>query len=238
MISYIREKLYYLNHKKTFDKLKAFKNIHSDKERCFILGNGPSLNKVNFSIFKNQITFGLNKIYLKDNFVPSYLVSVNKHVIEQSFNQFNKVESTLFLSSKFLNNKRIRKGNVFFLPDLYSRTMFHDRINQSICQGHTVTFVAIQLAVYMGFKEIILTGVDHNFIQNGKPNEVQKMDSDDLNHFSKDYFKGHDWNLADLEKSEQSYKIANKYAELNGIKILDATIDGNLQIFKKIKIND
>lgn len=238
MTNIIREKLHYLNHKKTFDKLKSYKNIHLDKERCFILGNGPSLNKVDFNIFKNQITFGLNKIYLKDNFTPTYLVSVNKHVIEQSYDQYYKTNSTLFLSSRFLKDKKIRKKNVFFLPDLYSRTIFHKRINEAICQGHTVTFVAIQLAVYMGFKEIILTGVDHNFIQNGKPNELQKLNSDDINHFSSDYFRGNHWNLADLEKSEMSYKMASKYAEKNKIRILDATIGGKLQIFKKIRLND
>ncbi len=44
-------------------RLRKFRSIHKGED-CFILGNGPSLNKIDLSLLKNYHIFGLNKIYL------------------------------------------------------------------------------------------------------------------------------------------------------------------------------
>src|SRR5210317_1185187 len=66
-------------------KLAYFKDIHKG-ERCFIIGNGPSLNKTDVSKLKNEYTFGMNRIYLafpEWGFETKYFVSINDLVIEQ-----------------------------------------------------------------------------------------------------------------------------------------------------------
>ena len=96
----------------------------------------------------------------------------------------------------------------------------------------------MQLAYFMGFKNIYLIGVDHNFNQMGSPNETQKMEGNDPNHFDPNYFKGQEWQLADLEASEVSYVIANYYFSKDGRKIFDATLNGKLNVFDKIDFNE
>ena len=66
-------------------RLERFKNKYKGK-RCFIIGNGPSLNKMDLSPLKNEYTFGLNRFYLirkRIGFYPKFLVSVNDLVLSQ-----------------------------------------------------------------------------------------------------------------------------------------------------------
>ena len=44
-------------------RLAALRDRHRG-ERCFILGNGPSLKRTDLSKLRNETTFGLNRIYL------------------------------------------------------------------------------------------------------------------------------------------------------------------------------
>ena len=61
------------------------KNIHKDK-RCFIVGTGPSLNDVDMSFLKNEITIGVNLILLKEDFTPNYLTVADTTVIRKHYN--------------------------------------------------------------------------------------------------------------------------------------------------------
>ncbi|MHB1481527.1 MAG: 6-hydroxymethylpterin diphosphokinase MptE-like protein, partial [Bellilinea sp.] len=67
-------------------KLAALQDSHKG-ERCFVVGNGPSLRTTDLSKLKGEFSFGFNRIFLAAEelgFVPSCLVSINDLVIEQS----------------------------------------------------------------------------------------------------------------------------------------------------------
>jgi hypothetical protein len=92
----------------------------------------------------------------------------------------------------------------------------------------------MQLAYHMGFDQVILVGVDHSFITQGKPNTEIVSQGDDPNHFSAEYFgKGFRWQLPDLETSEIAYHMARRVFEADGREIVDATIGGKLTVFPK-----
>lgn len=217
-------------------RLKQFKNIHKGED-CFIIGNGPSINKLDLTLLNDYHTFGMNKIYLIFERVQldlSYLVSVNPLVIEQSEEQFKKlVKCPVFLS--YHNSKGIAPSDkIFKLHTAAAKWSFYNDVTNPISEGFTVTFVAMQLAFYMGFQNVFLIGVDHNFKQQGKANEAQVYEGDDENHFHKDYFKGQQWHLADLEGNEASYALAKHAYHAHGRNIYDATLNGKLNIFEKI----
>ena len=96
----------------------------------------------------------------------------------------------------------------------------------------------MQIAYYMGFKNVYLIGVDHNFKTTGAPNEKQFLKGNDVNHFDPNYFGNKEWHLPDLQGSEISYHLAKFFYERNGRRIYDATIDGKLQIFQKISLDN
>lgn len=227
----------YLEWQLTYAKrLRKFKDLHKGQD-CFIIGNGPSLNKMDLSPLKNYHTFGLNKIYLifeKYDLDLSYLVSVNEHVIEQSKAVFEDFNCPIFLSYT------ASKGVIRDLPDIHrlytlNTWSFYEDISQPICNGFTVTYVAMQIAFYMGFERVFLIGVDHSFKQKqGAENTVEVMQGEDVNHFHPDYFKGMTWQLADVKGNEVSYHLADYFYQRDGRQILDATVDGKLEVFPKI----
>ena len=54
-------------------------------------------------------------------------------------------------------------------------------------------------------------------------------------HFSPDYFgKGVVWQLPDFKQNEWAYTMAKEVFESEGREIVDATVDGNLQVFPKV----
>jgi len=67
----------------TRSRLAALHNSRAG-QRCFILGNGPSLRQTDLSKLRNEATIGLNRIFLafpEMGFHTSYLVSINDLVI-------------------------------------------------------------------------------------------------------------------------------------------------------------
>lgn len=224
---------------KESSKLRQFENVHLNQD-CFIIGNGPSLNKIGIEKLNDYYTFGLNKIFLiqqKIDLSFHYYVAVNRLVVEQSINEINKITCPKFIS--YTAGKDFFKGdkNSYFVKSGRG-TFFQKDITQPLSEGHTVTYVALQIAYFMGFKNVYLVGVDHSFKQVGQPNSVEKLENDDPNHFSPDYFRGMNWNLADLFNSEISYFLAKKYYFEDNRNVFDATTGGKLDIFPKISFEE
>ncbi|MCD6401094.1 MAG: DUF115 domain-containing protein [Anaerolineales bacterium] len=222
--------------RESISRLRVYKNRHQGK-RCIIIGNGPSLKKMDLSLLKNEITFGMNRIYLlfpELGFPTTYYVSVNSLVIEQCAQDIRDLPIPQFLSWR--SRKLIMPSdNTMFLHTTYTGPKFAKDIRTRIWEGATVTYVALQLAFYMGFQQVILIGIDHSFTSKGKPNTTIVSQGDDPDHFDSKYFgKGFRWQLPDLDTSEFAYRLAKKTYEENGREVLDATIGGKLEVFPKI----
>lgn len=220
--------------------LVRFKNSHKG-ERCFIIGNGPSLNKMDLTLLSGIKKFGLNKIYLmfdKVNLDLSYHVTVNPFVINQSHKEIGRLRCESFVSYRPSSDLFSGAEHVNYIFTEGGVRLFQEDITRVTSEGGTVTYVALQLAFYMGFQEVFLIGVDHNFVCDGKPNEEQHMEGKDQNHFDERYFQDMDWHLPDLVSSEMAYCLARYHYMKDGRKIYDATVDGKLDVFPKITYED
>jgi hypothetical protein len=216
--------------------LASLKDQHRGK-RCFILGNGPSLRQTDLSRLRGEFTFGLNRIYLlfpELGFATTYLVTVNRLVIDQCTEELASVLALKFLpwtTRRFFSSA----PETVFIRTYCAKPQFSTHVNRSIWPGATVTFVAMQLAYHIGFDEVVLLGVDHSFTTQGKPHTEVVSEGDDPNHFAPDYFgKGFKWQLPDLETSEIAYRMAKQAFEADGRRIMDATIGGKLTVFPKV----
>jgi hypothetical protein len=210
--------------------------------RCFIIGNGPSLRQVDLSYLKNEFTFGLNRIYLlfpELGFSTKFLVSVNDMVLEQCAADIFRLEMTKFVTWRARRWLARDPRTIFIDSDYTGPENFAIDAAGRIYEGFTVTYVALQLAYHMGFDEAILVGVDHNFTTKGPANTAIISSGDDPNHFDPNYFgKGFKWQLPDLEGSERSYRLAKDAYEKAGRRILDATFGGKLTVFPKVDYRD
>jgi hypothetical protein len=221
-------------------RLAALKDIHKGK-RAFVIANGPSLKQTDMSKFKNEFTFGMNRIYLmfpELGFSTTYLTVVNDLVIEQTASDLAALKLPKFLAWRsrhhFPSDLPIPQLPTFLYTS-YTGRHFSSDVRGRVWEGATVTNVTLQLAFHMGFQQVILIGVDHNYSTTGKPNTTVTSQGDDPNHFSPAYFgKGFRWQLPDLETSEVGYAMVRDAYQKAGREVLDATIGGKLTIFPKV----
>lgn len=213
-------------------RLKEFKGTHEGK-RCFIVGTGPSLTMEDLQLIKNEYSFSVNSIVLSfpdTDWRPTYYAiqdrfgyeklkdAIRKAKMPYVFNGISDIRMTPRMDIDYIpfplnlldHGKRIPNHITKFSSDAF----------KCVYAGHSITYSAIELAVYMGFKEIILLGVDCDY-------------SKSINHI-KAYSVQDDVNAAYLMR--ESYKVARKYADKHGIKILNATRNAKLDVFERVSL--
>lgn len=131
--------------------------IYNAMNKVIKASSGVWLNFMNAGDFFINGDF-LNKIYLINKTNPlkvDIMVSVNEFVIQQSYSKIIKNAPITFLkwNWKFLFKKRNK--NVNYLNSDFAFTRFSNNITKNISEGYTVTFVAMQIAFYLGFKNVI-----------------------------------------------------------------------------------
>lgn len=196
-----------------------------------VIGNGPSLKDVPLEFLQKYPSFGSNRIYLRKGFTPTYYVCVNPLVLDQFAEDIEKLECLKFLG------EHAHTGNHITLHSAPT-PMFSYAPRSWIYEGHTVTFVSLQLAFYMGFQVVLLVGVDHKYEFTGKPNEASLATGKDPNHFDAEYFSGVVWNNPDLERSAHAYRLAQVAYERNERRIVNLTADTALDVFDKMELSE
>lgn len=206
-------------------------------ERCVIIGNGPSLKSMDLSPLRDEYTFGLNRIYLlyeRLGFSTNFFVSVNRYVLEQCADEISEVPGMKFIS--WPARKHIPPAdNVIYLRSTSGPRFCTELPTEGVWEGATVTYVAMQLAYYLGFAQVILIGVDHAFTSKGPAHKLVTSTGEDPDHFDPSYFgAGFRWQLPDLDQSEVAFRLAKSQFESAGRAIVDATVGGKLDVFPKV----
>lgn len=246
-MTYKREKV-----KKTFWNSQdgAYLRTLKDKfrgKRCFIVGNGPSLTLEDLNRIKNEYSFGTNKIlYLLDKceWIPTFYLCIDDEagtMIKTLLHQCN-------VPYKFINIGCRSKDDPEDFHYVYTYTKFtfakyapkkpeiSEDISSYIWPGCTVTFAAIQMAIYMGFKEIYLIGVDHSYSVT-----IDRKGHKKVENAVKTYADGiPDWgkSVQYIDATTEAYQCAKDYCDTHGIKIYNATRGGKLEVFERVDIDD
>ena len=144
----------------SIQRLSAYKD-NMRGERGFIIGNGPSLKHTDLAELKSEYTFGMNRIYLLFpdlGFTTTYYLSVNSLVIEQCAADIQTLPIPKFLSWR--SHDLVQPSDdTIFLYTTYTGPKFAHDAGGRIWEGATVTYVALQLAYFMGFDQVVLIGV-------------------------------------------------------------------------------
>ncbi|MFR9211410.1 MAG: 6-hydroxymethylpterin diphosphokinase MptE-like protein [Intestinibacter bartlettii] len=225
------------------DVLIGFKNKY-EGQRCFIIGNGPSLNVNDLEKLKNEITFGFNRIYYifnKTDWRPTFYCSEDLKIIQNSVKEINDLD----IKDKFIpliikedygiNIDSAIYFNQRYKPEKQIVPSFSENIVKKIDCGSTVTYTAIQIAAYMGFKEIYLIGVDHSFARyiNEKGEIVEDKNLKD--YFCEEYNKDKEkLDIPTTVVSTLAYQKAEEYSRQHGFRIYNATRGGKLEVFERV----
>lgn len=220
--------------------MKRFQGIHNG-QRCFIVATGPSLKISDLELLKNECTFGMNticKLYDETDWRPTY------YGIQDS-NVYEKIEKDILKAYHGADNVFVSDtiGKRFGTPENFQlfpwNSVYHDNqleIDEYFAKfsddsysivydGYSITYSLIQIAVYMGFKEIYLIGADCSY-KKGQKNHIVESGFIDKNE-EKCY-----------DRLIVGYKMAKEYAENNGIKIINCTRGGMLEIFPRENLED
>lgn len=208
--------------------LKRYKNKYSG-QRCFVIGNGPSLRIEDLERLKNEVTFGSHGIYFcydDTDWRPTFYCAQDFKLINDRYDSIKeKCKDSVSFFGVVRNfkypifNKRDIEVSLINEPFLENGPRFSSNAEYGVYEGMTVTYFIIQLAVYMGFNEIYLLGVDHFY--SGEEGE----------HFSKDDVCT---NKPQTDKSTLSYINAEIFSRSNGVRIFNATRGGHLEAFERV----
>jgi len=220
-------------------KIKKYHNRYSGK-RCFVIGNGPSLTANDLNKIKGEYSFasnGIYGVYNKTEWRPSFYFCQDVHFTKTNIDTIrNIVKSNKFLC--YLGKEYWDKTAIRFFVDNEDNQngrppRFSEDFSNCTHGGRTVTYSMIQAAVYMGFKEIYLLGVDSNYTMNDKGIDKSSYSADLQVDSSK--FGGRP---PDLEYTLLSYKKAHEYAKEHKINICNATRGGMLEAFPRVGFDD
>lgn len=229
--------------------LKELKDKYKG-QRCFIIGNGPSLTGQDLEMLKNEITFATNKIYQifqLTSWRPTYYgmldegVGMSEGVAEGA--------SAIDCDVKFFRMEgwyafHQIKGQKCYLHSWWSRKYLDDpHFSTDLCKGvytiATVTYMMLQIAVWMGFDEIYLLGMDNRYaysrlrdgtiVQN--PGVVSWF-SDNGQTLPDPSTAGATWEM------DVAYEYAEKFSREHGFRIYNATRGGFLEKFERVSLDE
>ncbi|MDR1242478.1 MAG: hypothetical protein LBM00_06835 [Deltaproteobacteria bacterium] len=228
--------------------LNAIRNSHYG-ERCFIIGNGPSLTMEDLDKLVAEFTLASNKIYLafdSTKWRPSLYSVEDSLVATNCHNEISRIDGCikLFPSNMlpFIRRTRAHQFVKWIPPEKdNSPVRFFSRdLSGGLHWGSTVTYSLLQIAVHMGFKKIYLLGVDHIYIEPvTKASKNILVSQGERNHFHPGYRKpGETWHAPLLDTLERSYEFARDYCNSIGVKIFNASRRTALDIFPRIGLDD
>jgi hypothetical protein len=241
------------------NELTKLKNKHKG-ERVFIVANGPSLQDINMNLLKNEITIGCNGIFSefeKWGFHTTYYITEDVVQTELRAKEINDLKGPI----KFAGIHNSKSFNLFtdmiffYVPlrrdmgyyyELDTYPQFSRDFASIVHHGATVTYLMLELAFHLGFKEVYIIGLDHNY---GKlpelfpPGKIEVTKENkhlvEMCHYNKNYYKiGDKIGVPWVEGQELAYQLADKIFNENNRKIFNASIFSKLNVFEKIDIND
>lgn len=244
----IKHNLINAYYKKNISK-EAIKKIKNSKQnkRCFIIGNGPSLTVADLEKLVGEDCFAANRIYKifsKTHWRPAFYCSQDTRILDEIASDINYIASeckNVFLTTYIYKKiKHIRNNIVyFFLNYFYDYSEyphFSLDVSKEIWEGFTVTYMAMQIAVYMGYKEIYLLGVDHsyNYTLDEKGNTIT------FENVQNNYMPEIEGTCypPQLFKSTLAYKKTREVCEAKGVIIKNATRGGQLEVFDRVDFDD
>jgi hypothetical protein len=231
-----------------------YKDTYKQGERCFILATGPSIKEEKLNLLKGEACISVSNFFVHEMFnelhpifhvfAPLHLPLTAKEYkswLKEAISHTNSDIKFVACHNDFniINDGGLNNTNKF----LYYITGGDFPINfvKGIPPIQTVVHIAIYLAIYLGFKEIYLLGVDHSWIL----------------HYgeSRHFYEEHQHKLVQLNYSEwieedigkefesnailwQIYRKIRTYAHENDIRIINLTKNSLLDIFPKMNLNE
>lgn len=223
--------------RKEQEKIRKFKNKHKG-ERCFIIGNGPSLTQNDLNLVANDVTFSCNMIFdiiHNINWQPYYYFCHDPGYIRK----FKKEITDIKTKTKFIGfyydtavpvyQQYKNVADILYYVHKphndYREIDFNVDVEKRIYASGSISYAMLQFAFYMGFKEIYLIGFDHNF--NSKTEKT---------HFAG--YTGNQNATVDIDNVTRGFIKTKEVADQLKVRIINCTRGGNLEVFQRKQLEE
>lgn len=243
---------------KNRQKMGKFKDAYKGK-RCFVIGNGPSLRAEDLDRIKDEYSFASNRIYeiyRRTDWRPTFYCNQDEEVLlsmgDNLYDAVAQSQASFFRLTSYckLGNNVSKLHNPTFVPILYilykdNSFEFSKKADRFLGDCSTVTYMAIQLAAFMGFSEIYLLGVDNSYpFQINLDGTLQVNDLNLAAHF----YETADGNLGErgsvghrshYDYVTFGYRSAEAFSRKDGsFRIYNATRGGRLEEFERVNFDE
>jgi hypothetical protein len=243
-------------------RLRALQGAYQGS-RCFIMGNGPSLNHMDLNLLAGEHVWGSNRCYLlfdRISWRPDFYVAVDKRVVPDNRDQIDllpgQLPGTKFFYPLIFRTQHVLSSasNVYWYAEKSMRVdmdrlpegTFTRDASKVVYGSFTVTVAALQLAVYLGFNPIYLIGCDTTYVklstvqvEGGNPEKLISTQDNDPNHFDGRYFgQGKKWHDPHVARMIFHYHEARQICDSLGVDVYNATLGGNLEEFPRVNYPD
>ncbi|GHC06825.1 hypothetical protein [Cerasicoccus arenae] len=226
-----------------------FTNAKDSKrgQRCFLVGCGPSLNKVDLSRLAGEVVMGVNGTAMIEGLKLDYFVTVSNFFWKSHPEMIRNLKCQRFIPyflqeelesdspTAWLNTVADQEYRVL---DVEKPWQFSFQPDRYVFLGGTVIFVCLQILYYLGFEEVVVLGLDHDYgiDPNSVPKSGQYVSSDKLGaHFTKNYYRKDEQVHIDIHGMERAYALAETAFRYDGRCVLNASPGTKLDIFEKVE---
>jgi hypothetical protein len=237
-----------------------FKSIYSEDDRCFVVGNGPSLENQDLSPLAEEHVFVMNWFYQHKQFreiSPEYYTFISPFAFTdyKSYDNYGmyskfsdlwrgldealaktKRRTNLFLllnQMKFVSEKNLfKRADVYYLlPFLTIKHGIRKIDLTGPTYGTGTAPFSMLLAYYMGFRNIFLIGCDCSWAADR---------SYEKHFYSAKFYPEFRYEqvLKDTLELFKCYRTIGNFLISKGCKVYDATEGGFLDVFPKVKYEE
>ncbi len=237
----------------------ATQRNRADGQKIVIMGNAPSLRRINLDALRGIPTFAANRIYLaydQTDWRPTYYTCLDWRVTPDNHREISRLSrSTFFFPNRF--HGLLRTGeDVYWYHSINRTDRWREQFETDATRGvrglGTVVTAMLQLAWHMGYREFILVGVDADYavpksvtqsgpaaFDTGQRLELTSTRDDDHNHFDPRYFgAGKKWHDPNVDEMVRCFAICRKAIEARGGRIVNAAPGGKLEVFDRVNLDD
>lgn len=231
-------------------RLAALHNVHKG-QRAFIVATGPSLCISDLDSLKGEVCFGCNKIYLsfdQTDWRPTYYTVLDILVAENNRDDIAR-QDLLKIFSLPLKPLFPDDPSIIWMRGLPNpvwcgkvRFPFSHSALVGAYGGWTVIYTQLQLAYYMGIREVYLVGLDFSFVTPESTGEISMhgpvlKGSGEINHFHPNYRKpGERWTKPRLDYQYEAFLSAKRAFEMSGGMVYNASRQTALDVLPRVTL--
>lgn len=231
-------------------RLAAYRNRFKG-QRCFLIGNGPSLTMADLEKLKGEVSFGCNLIYKtfdSTDWRPTFLCLSEQVLARTISDELVQSDFALFVSSRAYSLMQRKPKNTIFVHSVkHDPYYIHgNMMDYYVPSFATVMTFMTELAMYMGFSEIYLLGVDATSGHTGAGHFTDDYLNDKMlrleHRKARRAMRGKPLTLEEfgqwmVDRAMFAYTQLRSYADDHGYHIYNATRGGKLEAFERVDLD-